>query len=150
RGLSWGVLVLFAGASFVVAGDLGAVTAKQKIALQKITGEVNQAIKDAKDLARKDPERAVEVLKAFVSKVDDHPDLTDDLRQPLRSRLKAGIEQVRTAARAANPVGPLPVIKGGKTGDDKKKIVDDAKDKIGSIKGGLAGDKKLQMEREAA
>jgi hypothetical protein len=153
--MSWGFLVVVlttisfvACLSATVAGDLKDLTAKQKVAIQKLKDEVRQVIDDSKTLERKNPSRAEDLLRAVKSKLEDNVLLSDEQRQALISQLNARIAAVRIAARKSDPIS-TPVNKGTKTGsDDKKKLVDEAKDRLDRVRGGLASDKKISSERE--
>jgi hypothetical protein len=156
--MSWGfAVVVLTTLSFVAfssaacAGDLKEITAKQKIAIQKLKEEVSQAISDSRNLERKDPARALKILEACQSKLQDDVLLSDTQRQSLLNQVNTRIAAVRIASRASAPVG-TPGVKFGSgkpAGEDRnKKLVDETKGRLDGIKGGIALDKKLLQARE--
>jgi hypothetical protein len=124
------------------AQDIAEIRARQKIAVQKLTGEVDKAIQDSRKL---DPADAVNMLKRLEREVKDRDMVAAD-RDPLLARLRTRINQlseVERGAKVAQDQKPLaqrprfdppsksgggnPYADGGRAGF--------AKDFIGSAKG---------------
>lgn len=75
--------------------DLGEIRARQKIALEKLTGDVRDAIAKA----QKDPENARFTLSFMLRQVEGFQDLTEKERAPLVQQLKNRIRQLDETAR---------------------------------------------------
>jgi len=94
------ILAIFAllAISFVAnAQDIAEIRARQKIAVQKLTGEVEKAMQDSRKL---DPADAVNMLKRLEREVKDRDMVAAD-RDPLLARLRSRINQLSEADRGA-------------------------------------------------
>jgi hypothetical protein len=72
--------------------------AKQAIEEQRINRTVDEALRQARQLVRTDPEAAVDLLKRTVSALRDNTDLRPDLRAGLLGRLEPALRNVTTDA----------------------------------------------------
>ena len=83
-----------------LADDLSDIVERDKIAVQKLTAEVNDAFAQAKALENADPAKAKRMLRGALAKIADANELTDNERLSLRRRVQARLAQVTRLARA--------------------------------------------------
>jgi hypothetical protein len=124
--------------------DLGDILERDKVAVQKLVNEVNDALSQAKTLEKTDLTRAKKLLEATLGKIADAKELVDDQRAGLRQRVQVRLAEVnrqmraqeqaaddnarRTADKAkrdkqTNPTGPS-------TADTAKKFIGTTQDQI--------------------
>jgi hypothetical protein len=69
---------------------------KQAVEEQRITQSVDDAIREARRLLRSDPDSAKDLLKRTLAAVNDDPNLTENTRRGLTSRLESSLRNVET------------------------------------------------------
>jgi hypothetical protein len=126
------------------ADDLKDILDRNKIAIQKLNGDVNNALALAKAWERADPARAKKILEGALAKVKDSTELPDDQRASLRQRLQTRITEVsrltaaqeqRDAEAAKREADKLKRDRlgnspGSGTSDTAKKYIANTKDQI--------------------
>jgi hypothetical protein len=94
-------IAVLLGLTFAVAsaGDVAAVRAKQQVAVQKLTGEVDKAIEDSRKM---EASSAKTLLQTTMRRVTDNELLPNTDRTALVNRLKTRINQVGEVERGNN------------------------------------------------
>jgi tetratricopeptide (TPR) repeat protein len=78
---------------------LGQQRARMAVEDQRVSGNVEDALRDARALLRSDPDAAEDLLKRTYAAVRDNPDLSERIRQLLSSRLEMGLRDVATQGK---------------------------------------------------
>ena len=84
----------------VRADDLTDIVERDRIAVQKLVGEVNDALSQAKAFERADPPRAKRVLEGALAKIAASDVLPDNQRASLQQRVQGRLTEVNRLARA--------------------------------------------------
>jgi hypothetical protein len=82
------------------ADDLKDILDRDKLAIQKLVGDVNYALAQAKAYERADPARAKQILEGALTKVKNSRELPDEQRASLRQRLQTRLTEVSRFVRA--------------------------------------------------
>jgi hypothetical protein len=82
------------------ADDLKDILDRDKLAIQKLVGDVNYALAQAKAYERADPARAKQILEGALTKVKNSRELPDEQRASLRQRLQTRLTEVSRLVRA--------------------------------------------------
>jgi hypothetical protein len=120
----------------VAAQDLKELAAKQKVAAEKLTTEVNKALDRSRQLEKIDPDRARILLTITMAEVKDSKDLAQSDQDKLLRNLQARLKQIgetdrgRKIASEQQPQPPTKKSSGGNpgtgVGDVSKKFIDSA------------------------
>ena len=95
------LLLVLAGPLTVHADDLKAILERDKLALQKLQGDVNYALIQAKVFERNsNPARAKQTLDDAMTKVQNAKDLPEAERTKLRQQLQTRLNEVNRLVRA--------------------------------------------------
>lgn len=82
------------------ADDLSDIVERDKIAVQKLMAEVNDAFAEARAFESADPAKAKRVLQGALAKIADSNQLAEDERASLRRRVQARLIEITRLARA--------------------------------------------------
>ena len=104
-------LAVFALLSFSVAAqDLKDIQAKQKIAAEKLTADVANALDRSRNFEKTDVTRAKSIVQITLAKVKDSTDLLDRERDSLVRQLETGAALVHSLCPRIGPAGVIDIV----------------------------------------